>query len=91
MEDKVRGKVPDFALLIGKPKGKMDDEEPGEEGKEMDSGEGEDSAVRDFISAVSARDVKSAKSALKDFLEICYPVLSDGKEEEPEEDEDYGR
>jgi hypothetical protein len=89
------GKKDGFALLIGKRlagKGKPGADEPdGDEGppESMDgSGDGkqeemEDSAIADFM---AAKDPSSAKAALKDFLELCYPSLGGGDGPESEEE-----
>ena len=79
---------PNFALLIGKPKGAEADKptapgtdetatDLGVKDDGMDQGGAEDSAVKDLMTALSSKDVASAKQALQDFLEICYPQLTD--------------
>lgn len=80
-----------LALLIGKrlsKKGSGHDEPPGPPmvGDEDGAGqqdEMENSAIADFM---SAKDPETAKAALKDFLESCYPQLAGGEEEEEEEE-----
>jgi hypothetical protein len=82
-----------LALLIGKRLDKKggkdgpeslpmgDEEDPGEEmGKESV----ENSAISDFM---AAKDPETAKAALKQFLEACYPSLAGEGEEESAEGE----
>jgi hypothetical protein len=83
-----------FALLIAKGLDKKDqgsdytDSEqdltkdmPEEEGggeKEMM----ENSAIADFLAAISAKNVPQAKVALKDFIELCYHESEESNSEE---------
>ncbi len=86
----------EMALLIGKRLDKKGGgkEKPADEPypvDDMEEGEGdldagkdsvEDSAISDFM---AAKDPQTAKAALKDFLEACYPQLAGSEEEaEPE-------
>lgn len=95
--------MPDFAMLIGKPKKSSDssrdnlpDDAPSAEDHADDLGVGkdaqEDSAVRDLLAAMKSSDVSGAKAALQDFLELCYPQLGDQDADQPDEssEEDSG-
>lgn len=84
--------APNFAMLIGKPSGDSPDhaKDLGLKDDGMDQSGAEDSAAKDLIAAVKSGDVGSFKSALKDFLEICYPSLSDEQSESSEEKQAEG-
>ena len=89
-------KAPNLAILIGKkPSDSGSSPSASQHADDLGSDKEtqEDSAVSDMLDAAKSNDVSSFKSALKDFLEICYPSLSDDDEEEPkeesEEPEDY--
>lgn len=79
---------PNFALLIGKKSSPSKDDHAADLGMDDEKDEGmdqdgaEDSAVKDLMMSVASKDVQGFKSALKDFLEICYPSLSSGDEKE---------
>lgn len=83
---------PDMALLIGKrldkkgsggdmPSGPPPGDDYGD-GGDMDKEAVEDSAISDFM---AAKDPATAKAALKQFLEACYPQLAGEEEEEKAE------
>lgn len=95
-------KAPNLAILIGKkPSNSGSSPSASQHADDLGSDKEtqEDSAVSDMLDAAKSNDVSSFKSALKDFLEICYPSLSDDDEdddkdeeepkEESEEPEDY--
>lgn len=76
---------PNFALLLAKGK-KPDDSVPTDHAGDLGMGKdvAEESAVKDLLAAVKSGDAQSFGSALKDFLEICYPQLAD-ESNEPDE------
>lgn len=72
-------KKPSFALMIEKgldkkvkPESDPDDmaADLGIDDSEQD--QMENSAVSDLLDAISAKDVLTAKAALKDFVKMCY-------------------
>jgi hypothetical protein len=88
-----------FALLIGKAKkdkpstpeeSHAEDlgmsEGDDESSDDMDSEGAEDSAAKDMMTAIHSQDVEGFKSALHDFLQICYPLLSKDEETLPKEE-----
>lgn len=50
-----------------------------EAGEEADEAAGEEQVAADLASAIKAGDAAGVRTALKDFLEICYPQLASGK------------
>lgn len=81
-----------LALLIGKRLDKKGGAPP-DEGGGLPMGGGDEggdkeametSAITDFM---NAKDPETAKQALKDFLESCYPQLAGDAEEEAAEGE----
>ena len=84
--------VPNFALLIGKPKPGSDSKGPSADQHAKDLGvddtDHEDSAVKDLMSALKSNDVEMFKSALGDYLELCYPQLADSGADEESEDQE---
>ena len=77
-----------FALLLGAPKGSDGPEVDHKSDLGLDGKGAEDSAIKDFIGAVKAGDSQGASNALKDFLEICYPKLSDDEPNEGSTEEE---
>lgn len=76
---------PNFALLIGKPKKKPDDQVDHEAdlgAEDMDSKGAKSSAVKDLLTSISLKDSAGVQAALEDFIKAC-----EYDEDEPEEEE----
>lgn len=89
---------PNLALLLMKSKDKSGESPPkddtdheGDLGDGVSSDVAEQSAVKDMMSAIKMNDTASFSSALKDWLEICYPSLADGKDDMDESEPDEGQ
>lgn len=50
-----------------------------EAGEEADEMAGEEAAAADLASAIKSGDAAGVRTALKDFIEICYPELAKGE------------
>lgn len=73
-----------MALMLDLGKKPAESEEDGSAGAE-------DEALSDFFSMGKSGDIAGAKDALKTFLEICYPTISEmhgGEYEEGETSEE---
>lgn len=82
-DDKKRASATLIVSKIGTPKEKVEEVEKDENGDEVDSSIGIDSAVQEMFDALDTKDKAKFKTALISFIELCS-----GSEEEVEESEE---
>ena len=73
--------MPGLAILLAKhasrkPGEEEEDDHSGEEDADEDNGN-EDAAIDAMMEALKDSDADKFKTALKSFLELCYPMLED--------------